>query len=435
LRRGARFATSLGLLAVCLGLLAPAATAKAHHPKLTAAKARGYVRATLVTRGLKPRRVGCHPGGRGGYACAWRATRVVRGWQFHCQGLAWRGRRDAKVQPCRLTEPELAPLHRSRKVGNWQPSFGFNEDWLTHLSSLNFAGGLASNTNRVPFFWGAVEPQRGQFNWAGYDAVYNAMIARGMHPLLTIGDPPCWAYPRQPCRPGLSYPPDKQHLGRWAHFVKLTVSRYPGLAGIEVWNEPNLTQFWGPEANPKGYVKLLRITDRAVKSVDRSLPVVFGGNAPQFDPNPVGMEATVFERRAYKAGAGRHVDALGVHPYVYQANDPNLLPSVRLQLALLKGIAARHGYPGTPLWVTEFGVSTAGGAALTPENQAAKLVDIYEMLRRVPGVPVVILHRLLDLNPKRRDWEAGLGIVGYNGVPKPAYCALAEARTGSCPYH
>jgi hypothetical protein len=432
LRRGARFATSLGLLAVCLGLLAPAAPAKAKPLGLSPASAKQFVRATLAARKLTPTLVRCHYGG-GGYACGWRATRVVREWQFHCRGHAWRGKKRSNVQACSLAGPELAPLRSAAEVGGWQPSFGFNEDWLTALPKINLATAFAPNTARIPFNWAAVEPQREHFNWGGYDKVYRAMRDRGVSPLLAIESSPCWARPKTPCTPNGEYPPDNDNLRQWAHFVQLTVKRYPNLAGIEVWNEPNLTGFWQPKPSPKRYTKLLKVTHKAVKSVNPSLPVIFGGLVPQFGVATRGMDSRIFQKRAYKAGAGRWVDAFAVHPYVFPSDDPNLIVSVRLQMAVPKGIAAHYGYPGTPLWVTEFGLSTNGTGALSPNDQGTKIVALYQLLREMPGVPVVILHRLLDLSPSDPDWQAGMGVVTYRGLPKPAYCALARARTGYCP--
>ncbi len=433
MRRGAHLATSIGLLAVGLVLLAPAATPAKKHPKLTAGKAERYVRATLGSRRLTPTRARCHYGG-GGFACQWRATRLVRGWQFHCRGHAWRGPKRATVQACRMAGPELAPLVPQQALGNWQPSFGFNEDWPSQIGRLDQAAGLGANTNRIPFSWALAEPQREKFNWAPYDKIYAAMRYRRMAPLLAISGSPCWARPDQPCTDDTGFPPDKDHLESWVHFIKLAVKRYPAIAGIEVWNEPNLTGFWRPKPSPKGYAKLLKATSKAVRSVNPGVPVIFGGLVPQFGPATRGMDSRKFQKLAFKAGAGRYVDAFAVHPYVFPSNDPNLILSVRLQMAVPKGIAAHFGYPGMPLWVTEFGLSTVGDGRLSLNDQATKLVALYQLLRAIPGVPVVILHRLIDLSPSDPNWQAGMGILNHPGTPKPSYCALARARTGACPF-
>ena len=344
-RRGAHIATSIGLLAVGIAVLLPGGAPAKKHSKVSAGKAERYVRATLGSRRLTTTRTHCHYGG-GGFACQWRAKRVVRGWEFHCRGRAWRGPKRSSVQACRMAGPELAPLLPQESLGGWQPSFGFNEDWTSQVGRLDLAAGLASNTNRISFNWALAEPRRESFNWAPYDKVYTAMRYRGMSPLLAISGSPCWARPAQPCTADSGFPPDREHLEDWSRFIRQVVKRYPGIAGIEVWNEPNLSGFWQPEPSPKGYAKLLKVTSKAVRSTATGVPVIFGGLVPQFGPATRGMDSRKFQKIAYKSGAGRWVDAFAVHPYVFPSDDPNLILSVRLQMAVPKGIAAHYGYPG-----------------------------------------------------------------------------------------
>jgi hypothetical protein len=128
----------------------------------------------------------------------------------------------------------------------------------------------------------------------------------------------------------------------------------------------------------------------------------------------------------------RWSDAIAVHPYVYPSDDPQLIVGVRAQMAIPKSIAARFGRPGMPLWVTEFGLSTIGEGALSGDDQATRLVALYDLLRSIPGVPVLILHRLFDIDPSAAGYQAGMGLIGGDGVRKPAFCAVARARLGYC---
>ncbi len=86
-----------------------------------------------------------------------------------------------------------------------------------------------------------------------------------------------------------------------------------------------------------------------------------------------------------------------------------------------------HDDGDTPMIVTEVGVATAGSEAYTPEQQAKALVDIYQLFRRIDGVPMVIIHRFADDNSATGD-EAGFGVVRGDGTPKDAFCALAYLR-------
>jgi hypothetical protein len=430
LKRAALFAISVGLLSLCL--CPPASLAKRPHaPNPIVAET--WLRYKLVNRGLTPATVHCRVSGLA-VDCHWTATSLIDQWPFHCEGRARRTTQGSRVERCRPLGPPLAPVHSVESLGGWQPSFGFNEDWISQLPHLDLAAAMGSDTARIPFDWNIVESQRNHYNWGPYDRVYAAMVSRGITPLLAISNSPCWARPKTPCTGDAAWPPGKQFLKQWSEFVQLAVRRYPQLIGIEVWNEPNLTGFWRPKPNPKRYVGLLKAAHRAVRKVRRGLPLVFGGLVPQFGPAARGMDSRIFQRRAYKKGAGRYVDAFGVHPYVFPSNDPNLIDSVRAQMAIPKGIAARYGYPETPLWVTEFGLSTMGVGALSPPDQATRLVSLYQLLRGIPDVPVLILHRLLDTAAYDPDWLAGMGVTNYKGDLKPSFCALAKARRGFCPY-
>jgi hypothetical protein len=434
--RGKFLSGVLGLAAAGLCFATPlqAVAAPIHNPVPSAKR---WVAATLAAKHLTPTRVQCHYGGKRTAVCRFNATRTVDEWPFDCRGHARRGPGIHHFGRCPLTGPELAPLRSLESLGGWQPVFGLNEDWTLHYNQINLASALGSQTARIPLQWNEIENRRGHYDFGDYDRVYNAMVARNISPILAVNGSPCWARPDTPCtgRFQNDYPPDPEFLKQWKDWLTATLRRYPQLAGIEVWNEPNLEGFWAPKPEPKRYAALLKASSRTVKKVSPRIPVIFGGLVPQFGPAPRGMDSRIFQRRAFRAGAARWIDAFGVHPYVFPSSDPNLIVSVRAQMAVPKGIAARWGYPQMPLWVTEFGLSTSGEGSITPADQAAKLVAIYETLRRIPGVPVVILHRLADLTQDGHDWQAGMGLLTAKGALKPAFCAMAVARTGSCTVH
>jgi hypothetical protein len=429
--RGKKLSGMLGLAAASLLLAMPAPASAAKNPVPGAYK---WIEAQLAKRSLKPTKIECHYGGGGKAVCRFDATKTVNEWTFDCRGHARRGGGIQHFGRCPLTGPDLAPLLSTEQIGPYHPTFGLNEDWTLHPNQVNLARALGSQTARVPFQWNEVEFRRGRYDFAAYDRVYTEMQARGISPILAINGSPCWARPSTTCTGRFQHalPPDREFLGEWKKFVRITLRRYPSLAGVEVWNEPNLNGFWGPKPEPKRYAKLLKATARTVQKVSPRIPVIFGGLVPQFGPAPRGMDSRHFQRRAFKAGAWRWIDAFGVHPYVFPSDDPNLIVSVRAQMAVPKGIAARFGIADMPLWVTEFGLSTTGDGALSQTDQAVRLVAVYQTLRRIPGVPVVILHRLADLPPVGNDWQAGMGLLTQRGAFKPAFCAMALTRTNAC---
>jgi polysaccharide biosynthesis protein PslG len=368
--------------------------------------------------------------------------RTIAGWPYRCTGPAPvtpTGRGDSEDRPgkrrsCRsLTR--LAPLDPALSASGYQPAFGLNEDWLYHPDGFSQLPQLGASTSRVNVRWDYVQPVEGaSLDWSAYDAIIGGMRAAGVRPMLTVEGAPCWTRRGTPCVRDSHRPPYARHLRDFARFVATTVRRYPEAIGVEVWNEPNLSEYWYPHPQPKLYARMLKLTYHAVKLVNPLLPVVFAGLVPQFGRDPTGqrMDAGRFQRRAYEAGAGRWTDGFGVHPYVFPHGSPILLVGVRAQLAVPKAIAAHFGYPATPLWVTEFGLSSSPDQGLGLDGQATRLGEEYQTLRAVPGIPVVILHRLYDIDPGAAGYQAQMGLIDANGNRKPAFCAIAAARLHPC---
>jgi polysaccharide biosynthesis protein PslG len=368
--------------------------------------------------------------------------RLIAGWPYKCTGPAPvtpTGQGDAKARPgkrrsCRsLTR--LAPLDAQQSFEGYQPAFGLNEDWLYRPNGVSLLPQLGASTSRVNLRWDYVQPaEGGDLDWSAYDAVIGAMRAEGIRPMLTVEGSPCWARRGTPCVRDSHRPPFARHMRDFARFVGAAVRRYPDTIGVEVWNEPNLSEYWYPHPQPKLYARMLKLSYKAVKRADPRMPVVFAGLVPQFGRDPSGqrMDAGVFQRRAYEAGAGRWSDGFGAHPYVFPHSSPLLLVGVRAQLAIPKAIAAHFGYPATPLWITEFGLSSSADQGLGLDGQATRLADLYQTLRAVPGIPVVILHRLFDIDPGAAGYQAQMGLIDAEGERKPAFCAMAAARLHPC---
>src|SRR5262249_16953859 len=122
--------------------------------------------------------------------------------------------------------------------------------------------------------------------------------------------------------PGTSSHSPPANLDDYARFVKVAVRRYSalGVHAYEIWNEPNIAEFWGPRPEPARYAQLLRRAYSAVKAGDPSATVVSGGLAPygsygQRDAQHVNPLS--FLEGMYANGARGSFDALGWHPSNY----------------------------------------------------------------------------------------------------------------------
>ncbi|GIG21489.1 hypothetical protein Cch01nite_22130 [Cellulomonas chitinilytica] len=204
---------------------------------------------------------------------------------------------------------------------------------------------------------------------------------------------------------------------------------------IEVWNEPNLVNFW-QGADQAEYLRLYEATARAIKDVDASLQV--GG--PAISPGADEWWAPFAEfvtsrdvpvdfvsRHAYTSGPAQHVP-FGV--YQTLAAPQTLLDQF--------GAPRRH-LAGTkladlPVHITEFNTSyrpdnpvhdtaynaaylapvLAGGGDLVDSFSYWTFADVFEE----EGVPTSLFH-------------GGFGLLTHRQVPKPTYHLYAfMARMG-----
>ncbi|QOC91501.1 GH39 family glycosyl hydrolase [Micromonospora craniellae] len=227
--------------------------------------------------------------------------------------------------------------------------------------------------------------------------------------------------------------PPRSHT-EWADLVRATVAhlvdRY-GLAEvrgwpIEVWNEPDLPDFW-QGADADAYHRLYEVTAHVVKEVDADLQV--GGPAlspgaddgwlPRFAEYVTDRAVPIdfVSRHAYTSGPAQHVP-FGVHQ--------TLAPAGRL---LEQFAAPRRQLAGTPLadlpvHVTEFNSSyrpdnpihdtafhaaylapvLAGGGDLVDSFAYWTFSDVFEE----QGVPTSLFH-------------GGFGLLTHRQIKKPTY--------------
>jgi polysaccharide biosynthesis protein PslG len=324
------------------------------------------------------------------------------------------------------------------KRGGGAPLFGYNEDWGPDDDRFMRASAGGADVSRAVISWSAVEPRRGRETWDHYDRLYERMVEAGTRPLWVLADAPCWAWARKVSRcrkkDQFARPPDKDHDDDWADFAAGVVERYPETAAVASWNEPNLVDFWKPRPDVKRAAQITAAADKAIRKVDPDVPVLFGGLAPLYETIPEKREIAYdeFLRDAYDAMGRGHWDGVAMHPFPRFRNRDGFLRDIVDHLKAVRKALAKSRARGTPIWVTEIGLSTAGPFPYTAEEQADGLVRIYKRLAGMPDVPAIIVHRLVDVAESDRA-EAGWGVIRADGDPKPAYCAVAKLRDRECP--
>jgi hypothetical protein len=120
----------------------------------------------------------------------------------------------------------------------------------------------------------------------------------------------------------------------------------------QVWNEPNLPQYWGGHPNARQYVKLLKAGYQGIKKADKHAEVVTAGLPQSLIKGAI--QATKFIPKIYAAGGKRWFDALAINPYGPTAS--NVMRNVGKIRRLMNSRHDRHG----KLWVAEVGWGTGG---------------------------------------------------------------------------
>jgi len=289
-------------------------------------------------------------------------------------------------------------------------------------NDLDRAHSLGARVVRTEFSWALLEPSSAGQHDAGYVSKMDALVAgagaRGMKVLPTVWQTPCWdttAPPSAGACPNaatVAYAP-RDDAG-YAEAVSWMAARYASsLAGIEIWNEPDLIGgvYWRAPDVAGAYASLLEAAYPAVKRAAPAVPVLggslIGGNG-------------AFLRALYARGIKGFYDGLAIHHYDL------VLAAIRTTHAIMLA-AGDHA----PLWLTEFGLSTClparrsgatGQTCVSPGQQARGIDDVMRALRSAAYLHAALIYSLDD-----RDG-------GHFGVwGKPAQTVTHRVLTGYLP--
>jgi hypothetical protein len=123
--------------------------------------------------------------------------------------------------------------------------------------------------------WPDLEPSKGQWRFGTLDNCLAMAQEHNQDLLMTLGLTPRWASarPQEPSgyQPGFAAEP--VDIGDWRAFVTAVTTRYKGrLHYYEIWNEPNLKQFWS--GNVDQLLALTREASQIIHNIDPQAIVV-----------------------------------------------------------------------------------------------------------------------------------------------------------------
>ncbi len=307
------------------------------------------------------------------------------------------------------------------------PFFGFDDDWAwsTVHREAAVSERFHSNTERVAVWWNSTEPHKHRYSWAYLDRVYATMLKMRERPLLDVLSAPHWAIARN-CHPIQRCNQTPAHDGDFRAFVRTLTLRYPQAIGIEIGQEPNLTN-WSVHPDPRRYAQIMKAGYAGVRQANRHMRVILGSTCCNEASGHGSIGASRFLADLYRYGIKGHYTAIGYH--IYPGRAVSLVHADLL--TELDGMRAvrNANHDRAPFWITEtgyasHGVSPYGGGVLDERNQAQRITITYEVLNSIRDVQAIYIFRLVD--PRKQSfWTGGfMGLFHSDFRPKPAANAL-----------
>jgi hypothetical protein len=279
-----------------------------------------------------------------------------------------------------------------------------------------------------------------------FDNAIRQLNASNVKPVFVVTEAPAWANGST----DVNVPP--VNVDDYGDFLKRFAAHNKGVgsvAGYEVWNEPDENQFWHPTPDAGKYTAMLKSAYAGIKSGDPAATVVAG---------PMTGNDYTWLQNLYTAGAGGSFDVVAVHtdtacldrgPDEFYRENNLLARYTFLGYRTVHDVMNANGDGGKPIWMTELGWSSTGGAlnsctrgewtgkkpdGVTEANQAAYLTKAYSCLANDPYVTNADWFTLRDTTGIAPDELNHYGLLHTDGSPKPsmsAFRAVAAANGGA----
>jgi polysaccharide biosynthesis protein PslG len=282
---------------------------------------------------------------------------------------------------------------------------------------------------RVDANWRDVQPAGpSDFHWTTLDQEVKSIRAAGMSIDLIIDGCPSWAALPSARNDVFAQPKSTAQYATWAAEV---AGRYRnmGVRYFEIWNEPNINQFWRPKPNPVAYTADLVAAYSSIKKADPAAIVISGGLAPAGD-NGINYSPVTFVTDMYSDGAKGSFDYLGDHPYSYPLLPNTYSPgSAWSQMdetkPSIRSIMVKNGDSSKKVWITEFGAPSTGRPGVDPAAQRDTLTQAIAYANKTDWIAALYIYTWRDYSTKPTA-STSFGLESINGTPKPAFYAVSK---------
>jgi hypothetical protein len=276
--------------------------------------------------------------------------------------------------------------------------------------------------SRNGLLWHKIEPRQGARDWSIPDAVVNELRASGIEPLFVAWGSPSWANGVSTSTPNYwLYVPTtdaafRAWLDKYKAFIRDAALRYRGrVKRWELWNEENQVYCWKPVPNLDRYVQWYREIYATIKTVDPTNQVAVGGLTGLSVGGPQDITGKSFLQGLYSRGV--RPDIVAIHPYAMKQQAPDV--TLRWEnnftdIGMIHNVMVAAGQGSKPIWITEWGWSTA---RVSEATQAAYVQKAMQMLASTYTY-VTLSTYFLDYD--RSGYYSGLYTTNFRMKPAGA---------------
>jgi hypothetical protein len=294
---------------------------------------------------------------------------------------------------------------------------------------------------RAAFYWNQMELGPGNIDFGRYDRYVLDAAKRNITFLPILFGAPDF-YSKKPASGGTryAYPPrDNTDMARWAMAL---VDRYgpngslwqanPGvkprpIRAWQIWNEPNLAQYWQPRPKARQYLSMLKTVGAAIKSRDPKAEIVTAGLPDSRLGSAIRLAP--YLKDLYKGGGTSAFDTVAINSY---AVSPKYL--VKLMNTTRKNLN-RFGGRSDKLWITEVGWCDTGVKSrfCVGKRQSKYTTDALKMIKKKRGAWKLrgfVWFAWRDGKPYVRGqdfWGNHAGLLTVKGKKKPAFKAFSRS--------
>lgn len=293
----------------------------------------------------------------------------------------------------------------------------------------------------VEFFpWAYVERSEGVDDWTQADKIFRHARNQGIKIYARFGLVPEWARPGDSDNPTTFNTIPEESFDEFAAYAaRFTVRYQDALAGVIIWNEPNLTFEWGFQpVDPIGYTKLLSVVSPVIRAAAPDIPILGGALSPTIADSPEALNDLTYLRAMLDAGAAQYFDVFSAHTYGFGLA-PELPPSPDMlnfrRVELVRTLLDEYGLIEMPIAITETGWNDhpRWAQAVTPAERITYTLDAYEIARTDwPSVEKMCLW-VFRFPAPINSYPDGYTLVSTDFDYKPLYFALQEYARGTMP--